>query len=221
MATTGPLHQVDTPYEVATLGMGCYWGSDSLFGATKGILRTRVGYAGGTTGAPQGKNIGDNVEVIELHYDPSVISYSKLLDIFWKNHEYLASARLKREYMSMIMYHSEDQRKLAEESKITQQKKETDDQIVTEIVPSSEFYPAQDHNQKYRLQGHVDLAKTLNLTTDLLQTSHVAARLNGFLGGAGSLEQFELESQHLNLSPEQIQYVKNFLIENPDMGISC
>ncbi|XP_001847522.2 peptide methionine sulfoxide reductase [Culex quinquefasciatus] len=216
-----PLHHVDVPFEKATFGMGCYWGTDSLFGATLGVLRTRVGYSGGTTGAPKGKDIGDNVEVIEIHYDPTKITYSQLLEMFWENHEYRASARLKREYMTMIQYHSEDQRKLAEASKAAQQAKEHEEVVATEIVPASPLYPAADHNQKYRLQGHVDLAKGLGLTSELLQSSHVAARLNGYLVGAGGLEQFEAEADQLGLSDAQKQYVRNYLIENDGAGIAC
>ncbi|XP_062559560.1 peptide methionine sulfoxide reductase-like [Armigeres subalbatus] len=216
-----PLHHVDTPFEKATFGMGCYWGCDSLFGATKGVLRTLVGYAGGTTESPRTKHVGDHVEVIEIHFDPKQISYTDLLAIFWKNHEYRASARLKREYMSMIMYHSEEQRKMAEASKADQQVKEGDEIVVTEIVPESHLYPAADHNQKYRLQGHDFLSKGLELTPELLQTSHVAARLNGYLVGVGGLDQFEEEVEKLGLTPEQAQYVRNYLVQYEGGALSC
>ncbi|XP_055627321.1 peptide methionine sulfoxide reductase-like [Toxorhynchites rutilus septentrionalis] len=216
-----PLHHIDVPFEKATFGMGCYWACDSLFGATKGVLRTRVGYAGGTTGAPVNKNIGNHVEVIEIDYDPTQITYAVLLELFWKNHEYRVSARLKREYMTMIMYHNAEQRRLAEASMLDQQSKEKDDAVATEIVPVGIFYPAENHNQKYRLLGHVDLAKDLNLTPELLQTSHVAARLNGYLVGVGGMEQFESESEQLGLSDEQIQYVKNCIMQNEGGSLIC
>ncbi|XP_055531119.1 peptide methionine sulfoxide reductase-like [Wyeomyia smithii] len=216
-----PLHHVDTPFEKATFGMGCYWGAESLFGVTRGVLRTCVGYAAGTTESPKSKQLGDHVEVIEIQYDPTVITYSELLEIFWKNHEYRASARLKREYMTLIMYHSEDQRRLAEASKIKRQAEEADELIATEIVPEGPLYPAENHNQKYRLQGHVDLFDELGLTPELLRTSHVAARLNGYLAGLGGLKQFELEANKLGLSEKQIQYVRNFLIQNEGGGLSC
>ncbi|XP_062699414.1 peptide methionine sulfoxide reductase-like isoform X1 [Aedes albopictus] len=218
---TKPLHHVDTPFETATFGMGCYWGCDSLFGATKGVLRTRVGYAAGTTENPRSKHVGDHVEVIEIHFDPKEISYKQLLEMFWNNHEYRASARLKREYMSMIMYHSEEHRQQAEASKVEQQAKEGDEVVVTEIVPESHLYPAANHNQKYRLQGHEDLAKGLDLTPELLQTSHVAARLNGYLVGVGGLDQFEAEVGKLGLTEEQAQYVRNYLIQNEGGALSC
>lgn len=80
--------------------------------------------------------------MIEIHFDPKEISYKELLEMFWNNHEYRASARLKREYMSMIMYHSEEQRLQAEASKAEQQAREGDEVVVTEIVPESHLYPA-------------------------------------------------------------------------------
>lgn len=88
---------------------------------------------------------GDNVEVIEIHFDPTKITYSQLLEMFWENHEYRASARLKREYMTMIQYHSEDQRKLAEASKAAQQATEHEEVVATEIVPASPLYPAAEY----------------------------------------------------------------------------
>ncbi|XP_058832034.1 peptide methionine sulfoxide reductase-like isoform X2 [Topomyia yanbarensis] len=205
-----PLHHVDTPYEKATFGMGCYWAPDSLFGATKGVLRTCVGYAGVTT-ETQSDIQEDLTEVIEIHYDPEKITYSDLLELFWNNSEYRVVAKLKREYMSVIMYHNEEQRQSAEISKAIRQAKDGDELIATEIVPASEFHPAQSHNQKYRLQGHVDITQGLGLTPDLLMTSHVAARLNGYLAGLGGLEQFEAEADYLGLTEAQIQYVKNYL----------
>ncbi|XP_065090963.1 peptide methionine sulfoxide reductase-like [Ochlerotatus camptorhynchus] len=201
--------------------MGCYWACDSLFGATKGVLQTRVGYAGGTTESPRSKHVGDHVEVIEIHFDPKQITYKELLELFWKNHEYRESARLKREYMTMIMYHTDEQRLLAEASKSEQQVQEGEELVVTEIVPESHLYPAENHNQKYRLQGHVDLAKGLDLTPELLQTSHLAARLNGYLVGVGGLPQFEEEVGKLGLTEEQAQYVRNYLIQNEGGGLSC
>ncbi|XP_053688397.1 peptide methionine sulfoxide reductase-like [Sabethes cyaneus] len=216
-----PLHHVDRAFEKATFGMGCYWGADSLFGVKHGVLRTCVGYAAGTTEAPKSKQLGDHVEVIEIQYDPTEITYSELLEMFWKNHEYRSSARLKREYMTLIMYHNEDQRRLAEASKAKQQTEEGNELIATEIVPEGPLYPAESRNQKYRLQGHVDLVEELRLTPELLKTSHVAARLNGYLAGLGGLKQFQQESDKLGLSEKQVQYVRNFLIQNEGAGLSC
>ncbi|XP_053684722.1 peptide methionine sulfoxide reductase-like [Sabethes cyaneus] len=216
-----PLHVVSTPFEKATFGMGCFWGCDSLFGATLGVLRTSVGYSGGTTGSPVYKNMGDHTEVIEIHYDPTQISYSALLDLFWNNHEYGLTTRIKRQYMSLILCHNEEQRRTAEASRTEEQIKRAPEQIITEIATAGIFYPAEDYHQKYRLQSHRELTKELGLNPELLQTSHVAARLNGYLIGVGGMDQFDSDAERLGLSEEQIQYVRDYVRDNEGGGIFC
>lgn len=216
-----PLHHLNIPYEKATFGMGCFWGCDSLFGATKGVLRTRVGYSGGTTDSPVYRNMGDHTEVIEIHYDPNQISYADLLDLFWNNHEYGLTKRIKRQYMSLILCHSEEQRRISEQSRAEEQIKRAPEQIITEIATAGKFYPAEDYHQKYRLQSHRQLAKAIGLTPELLQSSHVAARLNGYLIGVGGVEQFDKDADRLGLSAELSQYVRDYVRDNEGGGIFC
>lgn len=89
------LHIVDIPTKKATFAMGCFWGCDSLYGATKGVIRTRVGYCGGTKTIPTYRNIGDYTESIEVDYDPNEIKYETLLNIFWSNHD--PTAKMKKQ----------------------------------------------------------------------------------------------------------------------------
>lgn len=77
------------------------------------------------------------------------------------------------------------------------------------------------YHQKYRLQGHRDLAKSIGLTPELLHKSHVAARLNGYLIGVGGLEQFEKDTDRLGLNTDQAQYVRDYVRENEGGGIFC
>ncbi|XP_055624607.1 peptide methionine sulfoxide reductase-like [Toxorhynchites rutilus septentrionalis] len=216
-----PLHHLSIPFEKATFGMGCFWGCDSLFGATKGVLRTRVGYAGGTTESPVYKNMGDHTEVIEIHYDPTKISFTDLLDLFWNNHEYGLTTRIKRQYMSLILYHNDKQRRISEASRAEEQVKRAPEQITTEIAPAGIFYPAEDYHQKYRLQKHHKLTKGIGLTPELLQSSHVAARLNGYLIGVGGLDQFDEDADRLGLSLELVHYVRDYVRDNAGGGIFC
>ncbi|KAL4711990.1 hypothetical protein ACJJTC_003657 [Scirpophaga incertulas] len=188
------LHDVDIPTKTATFGMGCFWSNDSLFGATRGVVRTRVGYAGGTTKNPHYRHIGDHTEVIELDFDPKTITYEELLDMFWANHEYGLTTKIKRQYMSLIL---------------------------TEIAPAGAFYPAEDYHQKYRLQGHKDLCRSLGINAARLQTSHLAARLNGYLVGVGGKAQFEEEVGKLGLSESQADYVRRELERNEGGGLAC
>ncbi|KAF9407644.1 hypothetical protein HW555_012398 [Spodoptera exigua] len=213
-------HDVDIPTKKATFGMGCFWANDSLFGATLGVIRTRVGYSGGTTKNPIYRSIGDHTEVIELDYDPKTVTYDHLLEMFWANHEYGLTTKLKRQYQSMILYHDEEQR-LAAESSYKKTQERVNEPLRTEIAPAGIFYPAEDYHQKYRLQGHKDLCKSLGLDSEKLQTSHVAARLNGYLVGMGGKAQFEKEVQSLGLTEEQAAYVRRELERNEGGGLSC
>ena len=110
------------------------------FGCAPGIVRTRVGFAGGTKESPTYRSLGDHTETVELEWDPAVTSYKKLLDIFWNNHDPTTSC--SRQYMSAIFYHSEEQRGEAEKSmKVAQENNRRN--ITTLILPAKEFYNAE------------------------------------------------------------------------------
>ncbi|KHJ81295.1 putative peptide-methionine (S)-S-oxide reductase [Oesophagostomum dentatum] len=97
----------------AYLGMQCFWG-ESAFAKLKGVKKTRVGYAGGTTINPTYRNIGDHTEVTEVQFDPSLISYRQVLDFFWSHHN--PSERRKKQYQSAILYETDDEKKVAEQT---------------------------------------------------------------------------------------------------------
>lgn len=200
--------------------MGCFWASDSLFGATPGVLRTHVGYSGGTTLDPVYRNLGDHTEVIEIDYDPKVVSFEDLLELFWNNHEYGLTARIKKQYTSLILYHDDDQKRIAEISlkKETHKRKE---EMVTQIEPAGVFYPSEDYHQKYRLQQYTWLCEALGLTPELLQTSHVAARLNGYLVGVGTQENLAKDIVTLGLSDKIAEYVQRHYEENKGGSLYC
>ncbi|XP_013119267.2 peptide methionine sulfoxide reductase isoform X1 [Stomoxys calcitrans] len=216
-----PVHALDKPFKTATFGMGCFWGAESLYGATKGIMRTTVGYAGGSKEGPTYRNLGDHTEVLEIDFDPEVISFQDLLKLFWNNHEYGLTTPIKRQYMSLILYHDEEQKKIAEQSKQDEQKKRAPEIVTTEIRPKTNFYPAEDYHQKYRLQGHRDLCDTLNFNSKLLQTSYVGTKLNGYLSGVGGLEQFKTEVDTMGLTPTQKEYCTYYVEKNEGQGLYC
>uniref|UniRef100_A0A336MPZ9 peptide-methionine (S)-S-oxide reductase n=1 Tax=Culicoides sonorensis TaxID=179676 RepID=A0A336MPZ9_CULSO len=176
--TPKPLHQVNIPFEKATFGMGCFWSCDSLFGAQKGVLRTRVGYSGGKSKQPTYRNIGDHTECIEIDFDPTKVSYTQLLNLFWNNHEYGLTTRIKTQYQSLILYHNEKQKEMAEQTQL-------------KISPQN------------------------------LQSSHIAARLNGYLVGVGGVKQFDEEAESLGLTKEQIEYVRKYVVDNEGGGLTC
>ncbi|KAK9881616.1 hypothetical protein WA026_016488 [Henosepilachna vigintioctopunctata] len=213
-------HDVDTPFKKATFGMGCFWACDALFGAQKGVLRTAVGYSGGTLIDPEYRKLGDHTEVIEIDYDPKTISFDDLLLLFWNNHEYGLTTCVKKQYMSLILYHDEDQKRMAEIS-LKKEAHKRNENLTTTILPAGKFYPAEDYHQKYRLQQHPSLVKELGITPENLKTSHLAARLNGYLAGVGKLEDLEKDCIELGLPEKTSTYVKAQWKQNEGGTLYC
>lgn len=213
-------HEITVPFKKATFGMGCFWACDALFGAQPGVLRTRVGYSGGTFIDPQYRKLGDHTEVIEIDYDPKTISYEDLLELFWNNHEYGLTTQVKKQYMSLILYHDEDQKVKAEISRKKEGHKRKEE-LITTILPAGIFYPAEDYHQKYRLQQHSLLVGELGLTPELLQSSHLAARLNGYVAGVGNMVDVERDVKELGLTDETLSYVLAQFKENEGGTLYC
>ena len=109
--------------------------------------------------------------------------------------------------MSAIFYHDEDQKREAESTMSDQQKKYARP-VATKILPVGTFTDAEDYHQKYRLRHHPFLMDSLKLNDGLILNSHLAARLNGWLSGYGSMNQFEDEKESLKLTKEQIEYMR-------------
>lgn len=216
-----PVHHLNVSFKTATFGMGCFWGAESLYGGTRGVVRTTVGYAGGSKDSPTYRDLGDHTEVLEIDYDPDIISYKQLLHLFWNNHEYGLTTPVKRQYISLILYHDKEQKQIAEESKLEEQKRRAPEVITTEIAPKTNFYAAEEYHQKYRLQGHRDLCETLKLDKDLLKSSYVATKLNGYLVGVGGIEQFKSELDTMGLTPTQKEYCIYYVEKNEGQGLYC
>ena len=142
----------------ATFGAGCFWGVETRFGKVKGVIDTVVGYAGGTTEDPTYKEVCTNktghAEVVQVTFDPSIVSYEELLEIFWNMHNPTTLNRqgwdIGTQYRSAVFYHDEDQRlaAIALKEKLDKSGK-FQKPIVTEIVPISEFTRAEEYHQKY------------------------------------------------------------------------
>lgn len=194
--------------ETATFALGCFWAPDAIFGSIKGVIRTRVGYAGGTTENPTYYNLGDYTETIQIDYDPNKISFKQLLDIFWKSHD-PTSLPWKRQYMSIIFYHTAEQKRLAEETKAVLSDM-VREKVYTEIIPFKEFYLAEDYHQKYHLRQNselMDIFRELYSDEDDFISSTEAARINGYIAGYGKLESLLNELDSLDIPPEARQTV--------------
>jgi peptide-methionine (S)-S-oxide reductase len=144
--------------EKATLAGGCFWCTEAAFKRVKGVREVISGYSGGDAEDAfywkvSGGRTG-HAESVEITYDPRVISYERLLDVFWATHDPTTldrqGADVGPEYRSAIFYHSDDQRRTAEASKAKKEASaKLNGKIVTSIVPFKGFYPAEGHHQDY------------------------------------------------------------------------
>lgn len=144
--------------ERATFGAGCFWGVEAEFRQVPGVLSTRVGYAGGHYDNPSYKDVctgkTGHAEVVEVTFDPARVSYQTLLDVFWDNHD---PTQLNRQgpdfgtqYRTAIFFHDEAQREAATASKEARQSSGRYRRpVVTEIVPATTFWEAEDYHQQY------------------------------------------------------------------------
>jgi len=144
--------------EVATLAAGCFWCTEAVFDQLKGVVRVDSGYSGGNVPNPSYEEVctGDtgHAESIEITFDPSIISFKDLLQIFFTTHDPTTYNRqggdVGTQYRSAVFYHNPEQEKIARqvihefnESKVWKKP------IVTEVVPYREFYKAEDYHQEY------------------------------------------------------------------------
>ncbi len=144
--------------EKAIFAAGCFWGVEEAFRILNGVVSTRAGYTGGTLENPGYYDVatGDtgHVESVEITFDPSLISFKDLLNVFWNIHDPTTKDRqgpdIGSQYRSAIFYLGEDQKRIAWKSLEEQEAfGRFGDSIKTEIVPASKFYPAEEHHQKY------------------------------------------------------------------------
>lgn len=210
-----PLFENVRETEQTAFGMGCFWGPESRFGSLPGVLRTEVGFAGGTTPAPTYRKMGDHTETVHIEFDPETISYEEVLKHFWRNHYPNRDEYKGRQYISMLHVYSPEQEAVIRKVK-REMEQELSEPIETEIVPFRSFTPAEERHQKYYLKRY---PKTLEQLTDLfsteeqLRSSTFAARLNGFVKGFGNREALLAEIEGWPLADEDRRLLKNKLSE--------
>ena len=144
--------------QLATFGSGCFWCTEAVFLRLKGVESVKSGYTGGKIKNPAYREICSGLtghaEVVQISYDPSMISFEELLEIFWNTHDPTTlnkqGADEGTQYRSVIFYHNEEQKKLAEQYKTQLANSGLfKNPIVTEISPLTEFYKAEDYHQDY------------------------------------------------------------------------
>jgi peptide-methionine (S)-S-oxide reductase len=148
----------DKDIEVATLANGCFWCTEAIFSRVKGIKSVIPGYSGGKTNNPSYEQVCTGItghaEAIQIEYDPKIISFEKILDIFWHTHDPTTLNRqgndVGTQYRSAIFYHDENQKNIAERTKKELEKEGVfKNPIVTEIIPLSNFFPAENYHKEY------------------------------------------------------------------------
>jgi peptide-methionine (S)-S-oxide reductase len=145
-------------FDTATFGAGCFWCVEAVFQRLKGVEKVESGYAGGSKPNPTYKEVctgkTGHAEVCRITYNPEIISYPELLEVFWSTHDPTTlnrqGADVGTQYRSVIFYNDDEQKRLAEgyKKELTEQKIYSSP-IVTEITPMPEFYKAEDYHQNY------------------------------------------------------------------------
>ncbi|MFN8007595.1 MAG: peptide-methionine (S)-S-oxide reductase MsrA [Terriglobia bacterium] len=146
------------PRELATLGGGCFWCLEAVFVDLKGVEKVESGYAGGNTPHPTYRQVcmgsTGHAEVVQVTFDPKLISFQEILEVFFAIHDPTTlnrqGADVGTQYRSVIFYHDETQRQIAEQAIADfERKKLWDAPIVTEVAPLPDFYRAEDYHQEY------------------------------------------------------------------------
>jgi len=148
--------------ETATFANGCFWCTEAIFARLKGVKSVLPGYAGGKIENPSYEQVctgrTGHAEAAQIEFDPQIISYEKLLEVFWNTHDPTTLNRqgndVGTQYRSVVFYHNDEQKQIAEKSKRNLEERNVfNDPIVTEIVPMFKFYVAEDYHQNYYQQN--------------------------------------------------------------------
>lgn len=144
--------------ELATFAGGCFWCMEPAFDKLEGVISTTVGYSGGSLENPTYEAVSSgatgHAEVVQIEFDPEVVTYEKLLDVFWRNIDPTVKDRqfcdVGTQYRTAVFYHSDEQRKKAEDSKARLKSLgKFPSGVMTEISPAGDFYRAEDYHQDY------------------------------------------------------------------------
>ncbi len=186
MCTPTTIREYDrqTPEETktATFGLGCFWGPDASFGARSGVVRTRVGYAGGTKPDPTYEVIGDHTEVVQLEYDPDQLSFTELLEYAFDAHDPYHQPN-KRQYQHIVFTETTAQHEQLEsylEANLDRER------LTTRLERDLEFTLAEPYHQKFNLRGKrwiTDVFEKAGYDDADRRESPAAAKLNAHVAG--------------------------------------
>jgi peptide-methionine (S)-S-oxide reductase len=169
--------------ETATFGLGCFWGPDAAFGAIDGVVRTRVGYAGGTKADPSYEVLGDHTEVVQVDYDPGTVPFAELLDQAFEQHSPRRQAK-KRQYQNILF--TETEKQLETIHAYLDSSGYDPEGIETRIESLSQFHVAESYHQKFNLSGKrwiTDAFADAGYDDADVRESPAAAKLNAHVAG--------------------------------------
>lgn len=169
----------------AVFALGSFWRSESVFGCLDGVVRTTVGYTGGSKLNPEYRSLGDHAESILIEYDPRLINFRQLLEVFWSSHDsrqvFGQGPDVGNQYRSIIFINGTEESRLASVSKEREQSKSRSSIVTTQIQQLGTFYPAEPEHQKFELKRNPFLLQLIgNLAEEELEKSSLAAKLNGY-----------------------------------------
>ncbi|GAB2279426.1 Peptide methionine sulfoxide reductase A5 [Dionaea muscipula] len=176
------------PYQAlntAVFALGSFWRSEAVFGCLNGVVRTSVGYSGGSKTNPEYRSLGDHAECVQIEYDPGVISYRQLLEVFWFSHDsrqvFGQGPDVGSQYRSIIFTNGTDESRLAAISKEREQTRSKSSIVTTQFQSLDTFYPAESEHQKFELKRHPFLLQLIgNLPEEELELSSLASKLNSY-----------------------------------------
>lgn len=180
------------------------------------MTRTRVGYAGGTLPNPTYERIGDHTEAVEVEFDPAVIGFEDLLEVFWEVHD-ARRPSFSRQYREAVFTLDEDQERRARASAAGRETR-LGLSLAGSVLPARSFTAAEDYHQKYRLRGTPELMadfRALFPDEASFRDSTAAARVNGYLGGYGTPEQLAREIDGFGLSARGRRYLERYVATTP------
>ena len=157
MSIRNPLHNEPAPgHEFATLGGGCFWCLEAVFEELQGVVDVESGYAGGHVANPTYRQVCEGItghaEVVRIEFDPKVIGYREILEVFFAIHDPTTLNRqggdVGEQYRSVILYHSKEQEQVANEV-IREAQEGHEDEIVTQLLPAGEYWRAETYHQEY------------------------------------------------------------------------
>ncbi|CAL5324289.1 unnamed protein product [Camellia sinensis] len=183
-----PKDSPNLPLKSAVFALGSFWRSEAVFGCLDGVVRTTAGYAGGSKINPAYRSLGDHAESVQIEYDPRLINFRQLLEVFWSSHDcrqvFGQGPDVGNQYRSIIFTNGTEESRLAAVSKEREQTKSKSSIVTTQILPLGTFYPAEPEHQgfkKFELKRNPFFLQLIgNVPEEKLESSSPAAKLNSY-----------------------------------------